>query len=183
VLLLSVGCCVYQRLRCYHGLREGCQLWYQHLFCTYDTYRISQALRFTGKDGQGARRQPCSRAEMGQAGPYTPCALLARHGYRQGLETAVMAFYEPRNDKAPAGLRGALTWQGGCLTLKLLFERDESLTGCSSPVNHPTTPCSGMLVGETTRSITLNSDRGGGPLNAQRVVGKREPQPEQSGEK
>lgn len=93
------------------------------------------------------------------------------------------AVTEARNDKPPAGLRGGLTWQGGCLTLKLLFERDESLTGCSSPVNHPTTPCSGMLVGETTRSITLNSDRGGGPLNAQRVVGKREPQPEQSGEK
>ncbi len=91
--------------------------------------------------------------------------------------------FDRRNDKPPAGLRGGLTWQGGCLTLKLLFERDESLTGCSSSVNHPTTPCSGMLVGETTRSITLNSDRGGGPLNAQRVVGKREPQPEQSGEK
>jgi hypothetical protein len=48
---------------------------------------------------------------------------------------------------------------------------------CSSPVNLPTALIrSGMLVGATTRSITLNSDRGGGPLNAQRVVGKREPQ-------
>jgi hypothetical protein len=86
------------------------------------------------------------------------------------------AVTEARNDKPPlVGSRG-LTWQGGCLTLKLHLKRDGSLTDCSSPVNHPTTPCSEMLVGETTRSIILNSDRGSGPLNAQRVVGKREPQ-------
>jgi len=50
------------------------------------------------------------------------------------------------------------------------------LTDCSSHVNHPTTPkCSGLLVGETTRSNALNPDRGGGPLDAQRIAGKREP--------
>ena len=48
-------------------------------------------------------------------------------------------------------------------------------------VKHPYS--SAVLVGETTRRTSLNSDRGGGPLNAQREVGKREPQPEQSGEK
>ena len=80
----------------------------------------------------------------------------------------------PRNDKAPFG---ALTLLGASSTLGLRFKRDGSLTGCSSSVNHPTTPNhSGMLVGETTRSRSLNSDRGGGPLNARRVVGKREPQ-------
>ena len=94
-----------------------------------------------------------------------------------------MAFYEARNDKPPLVGSEGLTWQGGCLTLNLHFKRDGSLTDCSSLVNHPTTPCSGTLVGETTRRVTLNSDRGSGPLNAQRVVGKREPQPEQSGEK
>ena len=48
---------------------------------------------------------------------------------------------------------------------------------CSSPVNLPTALIrSGILVGETTRRMTLNLDRGGGPLGAQRVVGKREPQ-------
>ena len=50
------------------------------------------------------------------------------------------------------------------------------LTGCSGRVNHPTTlQCSGNLVGETTRRYALNPDRGGGPLDAQRIVGKREP--------
>ena len=49
------------------------------------------------------------------------------------------------------------------------------LTDCSSHVNYPTTPkCSGLLVGETTRSNALNPDRGGEPLDAQRIVGKRE---------
>ena len=48
-------------------------------------------------------------------------------------------------------------------------------------VNH--SQPSAYLVGETTRRYRLNSDRGSGPLNAQREVGKREPQPEQSGEK
>jgi hypothetical protein len=48
-------------------------------------------------------------------------------------------------------------------------------------VKHPN--ASATLDGETTRRAGLNSDRGSGPLNAQREVGKREPQPEQSGEK
>ena len=81
------------------------------------------------------------------------------------------AVTEARNENPPLG---GLTRLRGSLTLKLQFQRDESLTGCSSPVNHPTTPCSGMLVGETTRSIALNLDRGGQPQDAQRVAGKRE---------
>ena len=84
------------------------------------------------------------------------------------------AVTEARNDKPPFG---GLTKPSGGFTLGLRFKRDGSLKDCSSPVNHPTTPeHSGMLVGETTRSRSLNSDRGGGPLNARRVVGKREPQ-------
>jgi hypothetical protein len=51
-----------------------------------------------------------------------------------------MRLYEPINDKPPLVGSGGLTWQGGCLTLKLQFKRDGSLTDCSSPVNHPTTP-------------------------------------------
>ena len=46
---------------------------------------------------------------MGQAGPYTACAVLARHGYGSGLEAAVMGFTGARNDKPPAGMRGGLT--------------------------------------------------------------------------
>jgi hypothetical protein len=94
-----------------------------------------------------------------------------------------MRLYAPRNDKPPSGGNGGLTRPVGGLTLELLLKRDGSLTDCSSPVKHPTTPCSGTLVGETTRRVALNLNRGGGPLDAQRVVGKREPQPEQSGEK
>ena len=94
-----------------------------------------------------------------------------------------MGLYGPINDKPPLVGSEGLTRLGGSLYAWIASKRDGSLTDCSSPVNHPLTPCSEMLVGETTRSIVLNSDRGGGPLNAQRVVGKREPQPEQSGEK
>ena len=77
-----------------------------------------------------------------------------------------------------------MTRQGGCLTLNLRFERDGSVTDCSSHVNDPTTPnSSGTLVGETTHRATLNLNRGSQPLGARRIVGKRKWQPEQSGEK
>ena len=46
---------------------------------------------------------------MGQAGPYTACAVLARYGYGSGLEAAVMGFTGARNDKPPdRGLDAAL---------------------------------------------------------------------------
>jgi hypothetical protein len=79
------------------------------------------------------------------------------------------AVTEARNENPPLG---GLTRLVGSLTLKLRFQRDGSLTGCSSLVNHPTTPKhSGMLVGETTRSITLNLHRGGQPVGARRQSG------------
>ncbi len=81
------------------------------------------------------------------------------------------AVTDARNENPPDG---GLTRQGVCLTLQLRFKRDGSLTDCSSPVNHPTTPRSGLLVGETTRSNTLNLDRGSQPLGTRRRVGKRE---------
>ena len=113
---------------------------------------------------------------MGTAGQgATGTALAISGGAGKAPKRRLMRFYGPINDKPPLVGSGGLTWLGGSLTLKLQFKRDGSLTDCSSPVNHPTTPCSEMLVGETTRSIVLNSDRGGGPLNAQRIVGKREP--------
>lgn len=76
---------------------------------------------------------------MGKARPYTACAVLARYGYGEGLETAVMGFTAPKNDKPPSGGNGGLTRPVGGLTLELLFKRDGSLTDCSSPVKHPTT--------------------------------------------
>ena len=54
---------------------------------------------------------------MGQAGAYTACAVLARYGYGAGLEAAVMAFTEARNDKPPGG--GGLTRVGDDPTLIL----------------------------------------------------------------
>ena len=87
----------------------------------------------------------------------------------------LMRLYGARNDKprVEAGLDG-LGWRSlglGCGSSVMRI-----LTDCSSRVNHPTTPkCSGLLVGETTRSNALNLDRGGGPLDAQRIAGKREP--------
>ena len=85
-----------------------------------------------------------------------------------------MGLYGPINEKPPTVGEGGLTGRGIGLTLKLHFKRDGSLTDCSSPVNHPTTPCSGLLVGVTTRSNTLNLDRGSQPLGTRRRVGKRE---------
>ena len=112
----------------------------------------------------------------------------ARASRRKARERAAVikivceAVTEARNEKPPVG--GGLTRQGGCLTLNLRFERDGSLTDCSSRVNHPTTPnYSGILVGETTRKMTLNPHRGSQPVGARRIVGKRKWQPEQSGEK
>jgi len=83
-----------------------------------------------------------------------------------------MRLYGPINDKPPSGGNGGLTRQGGCLTLELQLKRDGSLTDCSSPVNHPTTPnLSGILVGETTRKMTLNLHRGSQPVGARRQSG------------
>jgi hypothetical protein len=91
------------------------------------------------------------------------------------------AVTDARNENPP---NGGLTLPGDGITLDLRFQRDGSLTGCSSSVNHPTTPnYSGILVGETTHRVTLNLDRGSQPLGARRIVGKRKWQPEQSGEK
>ena len=79
------------------------------------------------------------------------------------------AVTEARNENPPDG---GLTLPGIGNTLKLRLKRDGSLTDCSSHVNHPTTPRhSGMLVGETTRSITLNLHRGGQPVGARRQSG------------
>ena len=91
------------------------------------------------------------------------------------------AVTDARNDKPPLG--GLTRWETHH-TLGLQVSVEGSLTGCSSSVNHPTTPnYSGTLVGETTHRVTLNLDRGSQPLGARRIVGKRKWQPEQSGEK
>jgi hypothetical protein len=81
------------------------------------------------------------------------------------------AVIESRNENPPIG---GLTLPGDGITLDLRLKRDGSLKDCSSPVNHPTTPnYSGTLVGETTRRVTLNLHRGGQPVGARRIVGKR----------
>ena len=81
------------------------------------------------------------------------------------------AVTEARNENPPLG---GLTRLVGSRTLQLRLERDGSLMDCSSPVNHPTTPTySGTLDGETTRRVTLNLHRGGQPVGARRIVGKR----------
>lgn len=83
-----------------------------------------------------------------------------------------MRFTGARNDKPPVG--GGLTRPGEWPYACFANWRDESVTDCSSRVNHPTTPnSSGTLVGETTHRVTLNLDRGSQPLGARRIVGKR----------
>jgi hypothetical protein len=84
------------------------------------------------------------------------------------------AVTEARNDKPPFG---GLTGQEGLSYADIAASRDGSLTDCSSRVNHPTTPNYSGLSGRGNHAQrTLNLDRGSGPLDAQRIVGKREPQ-------
>ena len=84
------------------------------------------------------------------------------------------AVTEARNDKPPCG---GLTGQEGLSYADIAASRDGSLTDCSSRVNHPTTPNYSGLSGRGNHAQrTLNLDRGSGPLDAQRIVGKREPQ-------
>ena len=84
------------------------------------------------------------------------------------------AVTEARNDKPPDG---GLTGQEGLSYADIAASRDGSLTDCSSRVNHPTTPNYSGLSGRGNHAQrTLNLDRGSGPLDAQRIVGKREPQ-------
>jgi hypothetical protein len=84
-----------------------------------------------------------------------------------------MRFTEARNDKAHQAFMVGLDAAGGLpIRFKCELGVDEILTDCSSPVNHPSTPtCSGTLVGETTRRVTLNLHRGGQPVGAQRQSG------------
>ena len=83
-----------------------------------------------------------------------------------------MRFTEAKNDKPPEGEAEGLTRQGGCHYAEFADRRDGSLTDCSSRVNHPTTPnYSGILVGATTRRVTLNLHRGSQPVGARRQSG------------
>ena len=111
---------------------------------------------------------------MGTAGQgATGTALAISGGAGKAPKRRLMRFYGPINDKPPSGGVGGLTWQGGCLYADFALRRKGIVNlGCTL-VN--TSYASAFLDGETTRRSGLNSDRGGGPLNAQRVVGKREP--------
>lgn len=51
---------------------------------------------------------------------------------------------------------------------------EDRVVRCITPVKHQHP--SACLDGETTRRQSLNLDRGGGPLGAQREARKREPQ-------
>jgi len=76
----------------------------------------------------------------------------------------------PRNDKPPLG---GLTQPG-----VRPYSRDASrgrakITMGNMVVNRTLPRRSGTLDGETTRRVTLNLHRGGQPVGARRIVGKR----------
>ena len=84
-----------------------------------------------------------------------------------------MRLYEVRNDKAHQTFMVGLDAAGG-LPLRFVCDLSvmDTLKDCSSLVKHPTTPnLSGILVGETTRKMTLNLHRGGQPVGARRQSG------------
>ena len=113
---------------------------------------------------------------MGKSWSDPSCSGMAAKGWAGKAPTrALMRSTDARNDKAHQAFMVGLDAAGG-LPLRLLCEVsvEGSLTDCSSSVNHPTTPTySGTLVGETTRRVTLNLHRGGQPVGARRIVGKR----------
>ena len=120
---------------------------------------------------------------MGKGWGDPSCSGMAAKGWAGKAPTgALMRFTDARNDKPPVtGVDAA-----GEMALRFRCELsvEGSLKDCSSSVNHPTTPnCSGTLVGETTRRVTLNLHRGSQPVGARRIVGKHKWQSEQSGEK
>ena len=85
---------------------------------------------------------------------------------------ALMRSTEPRNDKPPAGMRGGLTRQGGCLYARVAVRRSSSLARLIPLSTY--LYASAFLDGETTRRKGLNLDRGGQPLDTRREAGKRE---------
>jgi hypothetical protein len=110
---------------------------------------------------------------MGQGGGDPSGKAVATEGRAGKAPTGpLMRFTEARNDKPPEGEAEGLTLPGIGNTLDLRLKRDGSLTDCSSRVNHPTTPnYSGILVGATTRRVTLNLHRGSQPVGARRQSG------------
>ena len=105
---------------------------------------------------------------MGKAGAYTACAVLARYGYGARLEAAVMALCAPINEKPPLG---GLTLPGGWHYADVASRRTGSVARLTSLSTY--LYASAHLVGETTRRVTLNLHRGGQPVGARRIVGKR----------
>jgi hypothetical protein len=83
------------------------------------------------------------------------------------------AVTEARNDKAHQAFMVGLDAAGGLpLRLKCELSVMRTVLDCFSPVKHPTTPnLSGILVGETTRKMTLNLHRGSQPVGARRQSG------------
>ena len=85
--------------------------------------------------------------------------------------------------KTKSPQEGGLTLPGEWHYAWVAIERDGILRNRSGSVNNSVTPrSSGSLDGETTRRESLNPHRGGQPVGAQRVVGKRKWQSEQSDE-
>ena len=82
------------------------------------------------------------------------------------------AVTEARNDKPPFG---GLTRAGGWPYSRDAIRSDGTIDRGKRSVNRPL-----LMLGnsgrETNAQGTLNLDRGSGPLDAQRIVGKREPQ-------
>ena len=85
---------------------------------------------------------------------------------------SLMRVTEARNDKPPAGKRGGLTRQAGCLYARVAVRRSSSLARLIALSTY--LYASAFLDGETTRRTGLNLDRGGQPLDTRREAGKRE---------
>ena len=81
------------------------------------------------------------------------------------------AVTDARNDKPPAGMRGGLTRQGGCLYARVAVRRSSSLARLIPLSTY--LYASAFLDGETTRRKSLHLHRGGQPVGARRIVGKR----------
>ena len=83
-----------------------------------------------------------------------------------------MRLQGPETTKPQRGSRGALTPIGVTGYAEIACRRLGSVAGLTSLSTY--LYASAILDGETTRRTGLNLDRGGQPLDTQRVAGKRE---------
>jgi hypothetical protein len=143
------------------------------LNCEHGHTQAHQTIRQPAGIGGSFWRYKRRCKPMGKGWGNPGCSGVAAKGWAGKAPTGpLMRFTEARNDKPPAGMRGGLTRQGGCLYARVAVRRSSSVARLIPLSTY--LYASAFLDGETTRRTGLNLDRGGQPLDTRREAGKRE---------